>query len=73
MSNGLAKLLGNKPKMLDFTHSEVEYGLLDEFHEAWSTFHRLANMQADREDLQGASQNLIDAHQAILNYRKRQH
>jgi hypothetical protein len=64
MSNGVAKLLDMKPKVR-------EVDLLTDFYAKWKRLHALRKEGADRDILETAAQDLLEAHVAIDMYRGR--
>ena len=48
-----------------------EVDLLAEFYGQWFALHKLRHNKADRELLEQAAQELLEAHVAIETYRKR--
>jgi len=48
-----------------------EVDLLGEFYDAWVKLHRRRHEKAEREELEGLAQDLLEAHTAVETYRKR--
>lgn len=63
MSNGVAKIIGPR--------AAREVDLLGEFYDQWLRLHELRHQKAERQDLEQAAQELLEAHVAITTYRKR--
>jgi hypothetical protein len=54
---------------LTYLRTRSELVLLGQFYDAWLAFQELASTKADRDRLEVAAQDLVDAHNHIQEWR----
>lgn len=67
MSNGIAKVIDLSAQR----RPAREIDLLSEFYDAWKHLHQRRHEGAEREEMEGLGQDLLEAYTAIEVYRNR--